>query len=245
MTRLNLPCPTVQEYERAAQEYLESLPLEHFMEAKPQGTQREITLESLALLKARRPEVQVFNEMLVQYPLARGIGQVVPDNMVVIGDEPAIAEGSFNIPHAKARPFWVLEYVSAASRRKDYKDSFRKYEKDLKVPYCLLFYPERQDLRVYRHGCRRYRRVQPNDAGRYPIPELDLEIGLQDGWVRFWYRSQLLELPAELDQALNAAKQRADREEERRRTAEAEVARLRALVEKLQAEQQRQKPATE
>ncbi len=34
-------------YPKAAQDYLHSLPLEHFMEATPQATQRKITLESL------------------------------------------------------------------------------------------------------------------------------------------------------------------------------------------------------
>src|SRR5207253_10253854 len=84
-------------YYDAAQEYLRKLPLEHFMEATPQATQREITLESLALVRARRSDVQVFNELLVQYPLPRRKrpGQVVPDNMVVIHDQPIKAVGSY------------------------------------------------------------------------------------------------------------------------------------------------------
>jgi hypothetical protein len=56
------------EYDKYAEEYLRSLPLEHFMEATGQSIQREITLESLALVRARRPEVQVFSELLVIYP---------------------------------------------------------------------------------------------------------------------------------------------------------------------------------
>jgi Uma2 family endonuclease len=59
--------------------------------------------------------------MLVQYPLPGGIGQVVPDNMVVIADQPAQAKGSFNVPHEPAGPFLVLEYVSPSNRRRDYE----------------------------------------------------------------------------------------------------------------------------
>jgi hypothetical protein len=145
------------DYEREAQAYLRSLPLEHFMEAIPQATQRKITLESLDLVKARRPDVQVYNELLVQYPVAgrRKLGQVVPDNMVVLSTEPAQSEGSYNVPLEAARPFWVLEYVSPGNPRKDYEDSFDKYEKDLKVPYYLLFYPDTQNLTLYRHNRRR------------------------------------------------------------------------------------------
>src|SRR3954463_14048599 len=70
-------------YEEAAEAYCRSLPLEHFKEATAQGNQRKITLESLDLVHADRPDLHVFNELLVQYPLRRGdkFGQVVPDNM--------------------------------------------------------------------------------------------------------------------------------------------------------------------
>ena len=175
--------------------------------------------------------------MLVQYALPGRIGQVVPDNMIVVSDEPARAVGSYNIPFEKTGLLLVFEYVSSSSIRKDYKDSFRKYEKDLKVPYCLLFYPERQDLRVYHHENRRYRRLPPNDAGRYSIPELELEVGLQDGWVRFWYQGQLLELPAELQQNVEAANLRAAQQERR-----ADQEKRRADQEKRCADQEKRAP---
>jgi Uma2 family endonuclease len=235
---------TERDYRRAAEEYLARLPLEHFMEATPQSTQRRVTLGSFDHLRVFRPDVYLFNELLLQYPFGDGLGQVVPDNMVVVSDQPIRDTGSFNLPFEAAPPLLVMEYVSPYSRRKDYEDSFRKYEKQLKVPYCLMFYPERRDLRVYRHMRRRYRQLKPNAAGRYAIPELDLEAGLLNGWVRFWYRGRLLELSSELQQELDAereradqaeqradqAEQRADRESRRADAAEAEVERLRALL---------------
>ncbi len=224
-------------YEWAAQDYLRSLPPEHFMEATSQATQRAITVESLALVEARRPDVHVFNELLVQYPLrgSRELGQVVPDNMVVLTDQPIVADTSYNTPFEPARPFWMLEYVSKSNKRKDYKDSFQKYEHDLKVPYYLLFYPDKGDLSLYHHNKRKYVKVRPNEHGRYPIPELDLEIALLDGWVRFWYQGELLPLPGELQRALDevrqqaaAEKRRADELQKRLEAAERELARLRA-----------------
>src|SRR5437868_860533 len=87
-------------YYQAAQDYLRRLPLEHFMEATPHAKQREITLESLALVNAARSDVHVFNELLVQYPSKRRKrpGQVVPDNMVVIYDGVLKVEGSYDTP---------------------------------------------------------------------------------------------------------------------------------------------------
>ncbi|HJT77795.1 MAG TPA: Uma2 family endonuclease [Gemmataceae bacterium] len=229
-------------YERWAQEYLRSLPPEHFMEATPQGTQRKITLESLDLVHARRPEVQLFNELLVQYPYGRAKRphQVVPDNMVVVYPEPIEAGGSYDVPLQPVGPYWVLEYVSRHSERKDYDESLRKYERELKVPYYLGFHPEDQELLLFRHTGRRYRSVTPNGEGRHPIPELGLEVALLGGWVRFWFEGKLLPLPGdmqreldELSRRLRAAEERArgaeERAEEERRQKERLLARLREL----------------
>jgi Uma2 family endonuclease len=212
-------------YYQAAQEYLRSLPLEHFMEATPQARQREIFLESLALIKATLPKVHVFNELLVQYPLRgrKRPGQVVPDNMIVVYDGPIEAEGSYDLPLQPARPFWVLEYVSKGSKRKDYDDNMEKYERHLKVPYYLVFYPEVQELTLYRHNGRKYVTVKPNGQGRYAIPELEMEVALLDGWVRFWFRGELLPLPADLLRQVNETRQQRDEAQQQRDEAQQQL----------------------
>jgi Uma2 family endonuclease len=217
-------------YEEEAQAYLHSLPPEHFMEAIEQATQREITVESLALVKANRADVHVFSELLVQYPLPdqRKPGQVVPDNMVVLTTERIRAKKSYNVPLEPARPFWVLEYVSESNKRKDYEESHQKYERELKVPYYLVFHPDRQDLTLYRHNRRRYVKVKPNENGRYAIPELDLEMALLDRWVRYWYKGELLPLPAELLRERDAERRRAEDLANKLQAAEQEIAKLRA-----------------
>jgi Uma2 family endonuclease len=222
---------TAAEYDRAAEDYVRRLPLEHFMEALPQSTQRRITVESLDLLRARRPEVQVFNELLIQYFFKGRLRRVVPDNMARLSQEPLHTETSFNVELEQEQPFLALEYISPASHRKDYHESFRKYERELRVPYCLLFYPEKQDLQLHHLEGTGYQRVPANAQGRHPIPELELEVGLLDGWVRFWHRGELLPLPADLEKEVLREKERADREKERADQAQAEVERLRALLE--------------
>ncbi|HET6576519.1 MAG TPA: Uma2 family endonuclease [Fimbriiglobus sp.] len=219
----------VRMYERAEQDYLRSLPLEHFMEATDHATQREITLESFALIRAHRPDVQCFNELLVQYPRGKRkkLGQVVPDNMVVVHPVPIEARGSFNLSLQPAAPFLVLEYVSKYNKRKDYDDNYEKYHKELRVPYYLLFYPDNQDLTVFRQAGGKYVSVTPNEYGRLAIPELELEAALLDSWVRFWFRGELLPLPGELLMQLNAEQQARVAAERRAADAETEVARLR------------------
>src|ERR1051326_1873865 len=97
----NLPTGLLRyAYAKAANDYLRSLPLEHFMESTSQARQREITLESFDLVHGRRHDVQIFNELLVQLPRRdhRRPVQVVPDNMVVVGKGPIQAVVSYDVP---------------------------------------------------------------------------------------------------------------------------------------------------
>jgi Uma2 family endonuclease len=223
-------------YAKAADDYLRSLPLEHFMEVTGQATQRTITLESFDLVHARRPDVQIFNELLVQFPVRgrRRPAQVVPDNMVVVWKEPIDAQGSYDVPLQPVRPFWVFEYVSPSNRRKDYEDSFEKYER-LKVPYYLVFYPDTQDLTLFHHNGEKYVSKKPNRRGRLAIPELDMEVGLLDGWVRYWLKDELLPLPADLQRDLDETRRQLAEATRRAETAEQEIARLRAEIEQMRS----------
>ena len=212
--------PQLEEYlDAEADAYLESLPLSHFMEATTQATQREITLASFALVRGRRPEVQCFNELLIQYPRTgrKKLGKVVPDNFVVVHPQPI---KGFNTEVQPAGPLLVLEYVSKQNRRKDYEDNFEKYEQELRVPYYLLFYPDNEEMTLFRMGAKGYAAVAPNAAGRVAVPELELEAGLLGEWVRFWFRGELLPLPADLQDERDAAREQRDEENAARTAAE-------------------------
>jgi Uma2 family endonuclease len=211
------------DFEQAARDYLARLPLEHFMEAIPQATQRKIFVVAGDLVHLQRPDIQAFSELLVQWRREgrRKPGQVVPDNMVVLWPGPIDAVTSYNLEKQPARPFWVLEYVSKGSKRKDYEENFDLYERELKVPYYLLFYPDNEELTLYRHNGEKYVTVTPNEHGRYPIPELEMEVGLLDARARFWFRSKLVPLPADLQRELDEAQRsldeaRKDRDEARK-----------------------------
>lgn len=129
----------------------------------------------------------------------------------------------------------MLEYVSKYNKRKDYEDNMQKYERESKVPYYLLFYPDVGELTLYHLQGQKYRSVPPNDQGRHPVPELDLEVALLDDWVRFWYQGELLPLPADLQCKLDETRRQLQHMTRRAEAAEAEVPRLRAELEQLRA----------
>ena len=237
-------------YEKDADDYCRSLPLEHFMESTTQSTQRKITVSSLDLVTRMWPEFQVFSELLIQYvhpgeDLERPV-RVVPDNMVFVHSKPIQAQGSYMLPLQIIVPTLVLEYVSNSSNRKDYVDNRLKYEADLRVPNYLVFHPERQDLTLFRMVDERYERVKPNAKKRLAIPELELEVAILDRWVRYWFRGELLPLPGDLLDSRNeeraarkveqkariAAEEARDLERAARMKLEVELAQLRASVAK-------------
>src|SRR5262249_14988925 len=188
------------------------------------------------------------NELLVQYPLKGGrIGKIVPDNMVVLWKEPIQADGSYDVPLQPIGPHWVLEYVSKSTKRKDYVKSFDKYEKHLKVPYYLLFYPDTQDLTLFRHNGQKYISVPPNDQDRHPLQDLDLEVGLLDEWVRYWFRGDLLPLPGDMQRDLDATRQQLtmerQRAEQQQQRAEQEMQRAEVFAQQMAQERQRAEAA--
>jgi Uma2 family endonuclease len=228
--------PKLLEYlDAEADAYLESLPLSHFMEATTQATQRKITLESFDLIHAVRRDVQCFNELLIQYPRGKRkkLGKVVPDNFVLVYKEPIEAIKSFNTQVQPVGPLLVLEYVSKQNKRKDYEDNFEQYEKELKIPYYLLFYPDNEEMTLFKLGAKGYTAVPPNEAARVAVPELELEAALLGNWVRFWFRGELLPLPGELLRQLTATRDQLGAEriarqaaEQRATAADSEIARL-------------------
>ncbi|VTT96737.1 Genome sequencing data, contig C328 OS=Microcystis aeruginosa PCC 9432 GN=MICCA_1540004 PE=4 SV=1: Uma2 [Gemmataceae bacterium] len=199
-------------YAADAQAYLKSLPLSHFMESTEQATQRAITVESFELIRVARPDVQCFSELLIQYPQPgfRKPGKVVPDNFVVVHREPIVASGSYALANQPVGPLLVLEYVAKHNPRKDYDDNFDKYQAALKVPYYLIFYPDNAELTLFRLTEGTYASVAPNPAGRYAVPELELEVGLLGEWVRYWFRGALLPLPGDLLIERDAAREQRD-----------------------------------
>ena len=187
------------------------------MQSTFQTTQCKITLESFDLICAVRPEIHIFSELLVQYGPISNLLRVVPDNMVIIYEGEIDATGSYNMHNdEKSKPFLMIEYVSESNKRKDYVDNMQRYERDLHVPYYLLFEPENQILSLFKMNARKkYAIVKANAEERFAIPELELEVGILDSWVRYWFRGELQALPVELSEELETTKAALKRAERR------------------------------
>jgi Uma2 family endonuclease len=195
---------TPRYFDDAAAEYLEFIKREHpehFMKSVAESTQRSITYATLGLVAAERADVFVYGELLIQWRDDKNeLRRVVPDNMVVVADLEPVVSTNFAIPIQPARPFIVMEYASKGNSRKNYQGSYDKYERELKVPYYLHFVPETQELTLLEFNTRKgkYASVLPDESGLCAIPELDLTVKLLDGWVRFWWKGELLQTVTEL-----------------------------------------------
>ncbi|MDA1015425.1 MAG: hypothetical protein O3A00_13360 [Planctomycetota bacterium] len=192
---------TPEQYDAAALEYERSLTLEDIMESEEQADQR-LPFLGLQILQDNYPELGIFNELLVQFVFNNKLGQVVPDNMLVLHVDPDKPKRkSYAVEHEQDVPFLVAEYVSDSDPKKDRESgkSYVKYEQQLQVPYYLILDTDQTEpLQLLCHNGASYEPVVANDRGRFAVPELDLEIGFRDRLIRYWHKTELLPIPKEV-----------------------------------------------
>ncbi|MEM9904889.1 MAG: Uma2 family endonuclease [Cyanobacteria bacterium P01_D01_bin.44] len=94
---------------------------------------------------------------------------------------------------------------------------FWVYEQAIRIPFYVIYEVEKAAVEVYELVTTHYRKCEPNERGRYPIPPLGIELGIWQGeymnqplpWLRLW-NSQGELLPTG-DERAEQEKQRADR----------------------------------
>ena len=146
-------------------------------------------------------------------------------------------------------PDYVIELASPSTVKFDLSGKKDIYERILKTPEYVVYDPNAERLRGWRLKRGRYEALTPNAEGRLWSEELGLWLGVAEyrfinqsaavKMLRFFDEDgQLLPTPQEAEaqraeqerQRADTATQRADFEAQARRTAEAELARLRAVL---------------
>ena len=129
-------------------------------------------------------------------------------------------------------PLLAVEIVSGdGSEERDRtpdEGKFWIYEREVHVANYAIYDPVRATVEVHHLERNRFRMTQPNSEGRFPIPEMGIEIGLWTGaylgqvfpWLRAWdQHGQLLQTAEERAQTLTGRlkieKKRADDEKQR------------------------------
>ena len=161
--------------------------------------QRQHTAWSFAVLRGARLDIQLFTGRLIQYeqPGTDDPGQIAPDHFVVVHPKRIDARERFAIPYQPVGPLVVIDYTPAADRK--YEPERREtYQERLKALYYLRFDLMDRKLTLFRLADGEYVSVRPNPAGRQAVPELEMEAATVDDWVRFWFRGELLPLPADV-----------------------------------------------
>jgi Uma2 family endonuclease len=113
---------------------------------------------------------------------------------------------------------------------------FWVYEQIIRIPYYAIYIIKTSELEVYNWVNTRYRRLEPNDRGHYPIDLMSVELGVWEGsyqnqtqqWLRWWdsqgnllltgsEQAKLERLHTEQErQRADTERERADREREQK-----------------------------
>ena len=170
-------------------------------------------------------------------------GAEAPDWFYVAGVPPQL-NGQYRRSYVLWRelipPTIVLEFASGdGSEERDqtpFKGKFWVYERVIRVPYYGIYEIVSGRLEVYHLVDFSYHKMTPNDRGHYPIPLMQVELGLWQGtyqnqemlWLRWWDLSGNLLLIGHEQVALE--QQRTEQERQRAEAAERELAHLRSLL---------------
>lgn len=154
-----------------------------------------------------------------------------------------ILRKSYVMWQEKVPPRLVVEYVSGSGAEE--RDAtpetgkFWVYERGIRAEYYAIHDPFRRTLDVFHRTRGRYRAMTPDAAGRFPIPEMKLALGIWDGrfhgykahWLRGWNEAgDLIPAPEEqAEQQRRRAEQERQRADQERRRADALAAKLRDL----------------
>jgi hypothetical protein len=138
-------------------------------------------------------------------------------------------------------PLLVIEYVSGDGQEErdttPFKGKFWVYERAIKAGYYAIYEVEKASVEVYRLDGGRYRLVEANAAGRYPIEPLGIELGIWQGtyrgmelpWLRAWDSASGAMLPS-TEEREERQRQRANTEERRANEAESLLDETRELL---------------
>jgi Uma2 family endonuclease len=192
-------------------------------------------------------------------------GAEAPD-WFYVPNVPATLDGfrrSYVLWREHMAPFIALEFASgngeeerdrtpltvAADGTTTKPGKFWVYERIIRIPYYGIYEMRTGNLEVYHLIDFVYRRMEPNERGHYPIPVLDVELGLWQGsyqnqellWLRWWDSQGNLLLTGseqvEIERALVEQEQQRTQQERQRTQQE----RQRAEQERQRAEQERQR----
>ena len=215
-------------------------------------------LLAAALTQALSSQPELTRNALIvsNFALCAGIdGQIIckaPDWMYVAPVQPVDRIRRSYTPHTEGViPPVVMEFLSERDCGEYSMKSGRKigkwhfYERIIQIPRYVIFDPATAELEVYALKDNRYEKETADEQGRYPIPGLNLLLGVWEGtheirtgaWLRWWTAAgellpwseeRLQQAQAEAQQAQAEAQQAQAEAQRERQEKEALLARLRA-----------------
>ena len=192
-------------------------------------------IEVLMAWYAARPDVYVTGNLLFFYERKNRRKHVSPDCFVAFG-VPNHDRLNYLLFDEGVGPAVVVEVTSATTQREDVETKFALYRDVLQVPEYLQFDPYREYLDPPLQGHRlvgtEYVRIEPTADGHIVSEQLGLHFRREGAWLRLWNPATKLDLKTNEMRAREAL-EHAAAEERRADTAEAEIAQLKAELDRL------------
>lgn len=192
---------------------------------------------------ASQSDVYVASDNFLYYERGQPKSVVSPDCYVIFGAEMQMRDSYKAWENGGLLPDVVIEITSKKTRTVDVGSKYQTYQNVLRVSEYILFDPTADyintRLRGYRLGENGYTPIVPDANGHLYSEQLGLDLTVQGNRLKFFdpQRGAYLHDYPDLEAALEAQTQHAEQEAQRADSAEAENARLRAVLAKLTTEE--------
>jgi len=186
-----------------------------------------------------RDDIYVSGNTVVRFDKTRKNRFRGPDLYIVKGVADKEFRRSWNSwEENDLNPNFILELASLSTATFDVTAKKRIYERELKTPEYMVYNPDTDKLQGWRMKNNRYKAIKPNQDGRLFCEEIGLWLGLAK--YPFFKDRKMVKIPRFFDNDGQLVLTRDETETQLRRAAEAkaqraeaEVARLKALLENL------------
>ena len=198
---------------------------------------RKLLNNTIDLLQNAFPDAYVSGNICLYYEKGNPKKMISPDALLCLSQSPH-QKRTYRTWEEHAQLDLVMEFSSFSTQRIDHNKKKNLYQDELQVPYYVIFDPHGVYLTTYERINGDYQLIEADEKGRCHLPDLGLQVGIEDGnGLRLYDKNgtAILNSAEQGQQTAHNEAQRADNETQRANDLEKQLQQVQKELQALRA----------